>query len=388
MILSVIQKHNKFFNTPRLILGALAILASSPSTFAYEEIESGKITVSVTNRETRFNNLDLSAKLYDVQTFERPVLKENQWTEWECDYVPGDGKGDWKGFYSVPKFEKARALSSAIKGIGISTAEQIVDSGRHYFEPKPRNWNAFKDEIRQIERELDLKGLYGNVISRYGDENMSNLGYRGSSESCRLVVHNEPYWTTESYTERRFIRTLPRVIDIRVEGAKLLNGEQDQIQIVFDGRDVKFGFPMAHNDYSAVEEARGVFVVSARSRIPVRPATSDFNISLTKEGTLYLNVTDLRAEELARVSEGYKLNISFTLKKKKGMCSKDEVIVQSTELVPDGSARIDLQSLAQKAGKNVESGAKYYVKDITIERLQTEFFSGKSGELKTSEINY
>lgn len=362
-------------------------MGNNSQLYAYEDIEAGAATLTVTAASNQFREIDLSAKLFDVTSYEKPVQKEVHWTEWECDYVPGDGKGDWHGFYNLPKNQKPQALADAIKGIGLKTAETIVLSGRNYFSPKPRTWNEFKNEISQIEREQDLKGLYANVISKFGDENMTNLGYRGESANCRVVDKHETIWTTETITERHFIRTLPRIVDISVNGSRLLQGEQEVITARYDGRNVTFDLSRTYNQYTAAEEARGVFVLRATGRQPVRPNLADFNIGLTKEGgSLFLNVQDNRFEELNRLSSGYRLNVAFTFKKKQSGCKKDLVVAKSTVTLQGAMGRIDLTDAAQKAGQSVEAGATYYVTGITVERLGTDFFSGTSGETKTSEV--
>lgn len=93
-----------------------------------------------------------------------------------CRAIPGNGNGDWKGFWEASSNDdKAMRLTAAIKGIEENGGRQIVRDG--YFRTKPRSWREFQEEIRRADNQPDSLGYTRTVLETYGDLNRRNLGY-------------------------------------------------------------------------------------------------------------------------------------------------------------------------------------------------------------------
>lgn len=337
---------------------------------------------------------------------------------WESPDAFAGNPDPWHGYFNAKKADKPAALAKAIRGVGQNTAEIIVENG--YFSSKPRSWDDFKAEIKGIERDLEgrypaMNGLYENVVSRYGSDNKQNLygtpqrddgdrdpgdhypspgsGRRRQEPTspqivCRPVTRSETIWVKKTY--EKLVDVLRKKVDVFIENGTLLNGETESIQLVWDGRSdaVQVNVSQALNSYNVSIEARGfVYKLTGTGRKAVSPASGDFSATLSNVGgKLTLTVNDSRAEELIGLSNGaYALVVNFKLVKKGGGCSSDKVMVTKSQTLSSGSGSIDLNSLATET---LESKAKYQIKDLSFERQNTSFFSGRSGETKTSAVTY
>ena len=305
-----------------------------------------------------------------------------------CDEDVGEGKGNWHGYYNKPKDEKVSALADAIKGIGPSRAKDIVYSNLRpaAFTPKPRSWNAFRNEVSRIEQSLNLEGLEYEVLVKYGRNNRENLGYAGTGGSCRWERREKKFRT--SVEQRRTLRTIPKFIDVYVDNAKLLSGESETIPLTFNGSTIEFGITHALNNYT-LSGGNDVYQLHGVSRKPTRPALNDFQISLQKVGgKLVLHVQDLKAEELQKLSPDYKIRVSYAFYRNKWWCLKDSKMAEGAEVLAPDMYELDLSEPVFRSGKSLEAGKKYYVEDIRVERLNTEYFSDQSGSTKTGEVIY
>jgi ribosomal protein S13 len=194
-------------------------------------------TIAVTENSRDFNlNFRVPVYRYDYRTQVVPSTCYRT----ECDSSPGNGsQGDWKGFFNVPKEQKASALASAIKGIGKSTAEKIVNN--NLLTHKPDNWNLFVSEMNKIEKRLNGLGYQSTfareVVEVYGYENRINLGY-GSAESCR----KEPYtcYITQTVEVQTRLTDISRQLRVSINNQVLQSFEQDDVTITVgnDNNDV------------------------------------------------------------------------------------------------------------------------------------------------------
>lgn len=364
-------------------------LLSSQSLWANTEIKPITKTIQRTASVSSFKDIEVKAEVYDIYEYYETV--ETTWTDWECDYTPPDSSGNWEGFFNVPKASKPEALAKAIKGIGTSRAREIVYSSRGFFQRKPRSWNDFKQEIRRIENEMDAKGIYSEVVIKYGDENRVSLGYGSQGEgdySCRPVTRTDTALVLR--TQSRLVNTLVKRVDILFENSILLSGETEEFTLRWNGQDetVSINTANAFNSYGIEISSRGsIYLLKGEGRKSIRPANDDFVAHFSNDqGKLLLKVQDNRADELTKLSDGnYSLNVSFKLVKPGSWCSSDKVIVTKTVNFKNGRGEVDLNSLMVDVP---QSGNKYQVKDLSFERTGTSYFSGTSGNINSDVIKY
>ena len=225
----------------------------------------------------------LTSEFYRVTT-RREVVPE---LVWECeDDQPGEGKGDWKGFFEAKKDDKPHRLAEAIRGVGVETARRLIADG--YFSNKPRSWKEFKQRMNDADAEYQT-GFSKEVIVTYGKENAINLGYivEGQCEFKTVMVeHIVPV--------RTFVRNETRSYQIRIQNAPLLTGESEKITVTFDGVEDSIYANSYYNDYKVDRWTQNDTVVFdlAGSRKQVRP---DNTLTLTANvsgGNLAVQVAD------------------------------------------------------------------------------------------------
>ncbi|OGS00564.1 MAG: hypothetical protein A3G41_06505 [Elusimicrobia bacterium RIFCSPLOWO2_12_FULL_59_9] len=172
-----------------------------------------------------------------------------------CEKVPGNGKGDWHGFYgefSGVSGNRPEQLAAAVKGIGNSTAECLVEKG--LLRDKPDDWDAFKARMRQAENACG-KQIYDNVIEKYGGENAQKLGY-SKQEVCeqKNFPRNVPYvddWReVKPEPKSELANNAKRAFNIIVQGAPLLPSEEETITAEFDGLSADVRADSRYNNYT------------------------------------------------------------------------------------------------------------------------------------------
>jgi hypothetical protein len=260
-----------------------ALLLSLPlaqaDQYSYEPIEA----TSAIQRDGR----DLEPyKQYDatIQTRIDHVLirKEQEAKQVQvlvCDQGNGT-EGDWKNFFNVPKPQKARALADAVLGIGLPTAERIVEL--NLLDHKPRSWDEFKRLMKRIDDDYLQTGFSHEVTVTYGRENMRNLGY--DTGNCHYEWKTEYYWVEKKYV----IGSIPARKDFRVEirDSILLRGESERITLSYNGlQDSLKDVDSSYNRYrsSRVEEQGRVTYRLQGERIRATPPNHAV-IRLAKEG--------------------------------------------------------------------------------------------------------
>jgi hypothetical protein len=201
--------------------------------------------------------VNLTAKLYETTTYTVKTSKT------QCDNtLNGDGsKGDWNGFYNVPRAEKAKALAAAIKGIGLVSAEYLVDL---FLKDKPDSWSEFTRVIRDAERVLDQRGLVQSgwgtkVVETYAAENQRNLGY--ASRDCRTVV------SSEKKTRRDLVKEHYATVDLQALNLSLLPGEHEVVSVTYDGRNVTVQTTQNYNYISNFVSKGAFYNGSAHSMV-------------------------------------------------------------------------------------------------------------------------
>lgn len=234
-------------------------------------------------------SFELSADIYRITS-------EFRWVNervWECkDDGDGDGSsGDWKGFFNVPKAQKAGALADAIRGVGLSTAKRLVSD--NYFNSKPRSWRAFSRVIESADDEYET-GFSYEVLGKFKEDNMKNLGY---------VVEGEcGYVTKRVYRRvpvRKFHRTERTDFVVDITNAPILRGEKETFKVIYDGFDSEIRVGSRYNSYSVnrFEEGGRIVFELRGERQRVQPGnTLELNADI-KNRSFVLQVKDLSFDE-------------------------------------------------------------------------------------------
>lgn len=160
-----------------------------------------------------------------------------------CEETQGDGSGgNWHGFYDRSG-DKAQMLNDAIMGVGKGTAKYLVAP---FQQGKPRSWRQFADLITSAAQQM--KSQYGidpawtnEVLYRYKQENMVNLGYAGSTD-CGIVRYE-----IRTYEVRAHIEDITMIVETNVRGGKLLPNECETFSISWNGREVSAGVSTPNN---------------------------------------------------------------------------------------------------------------------------------------------
>lgn len=206
-------------------------------------------TLNVTRSSESFN---ASGKITQEMVWKETVTEyENKWVEKERE-VPGicsramcpqaSGQSElWTAYFNAPKEKKADALAKAIEGIGDISAKALVEKG--YFRTKPRSWEEFANEIdRAAGAGVIRKNVATMVVENHQAENINKLGYK--MEACTIQKYSCDKTITErvlqriphpkTVEKRRIVQQRPVDATIKVNGAKLLSWEKDQLMIVID----------------------------------------------------------------------------------------------------------------------------------------------------------
>lgn len=195
---------------------------------------------------------ELAITLNYIHEWEEPIMVpatrwENQiavetgtCSDWDCSQAGGGGSSPlWDAFYSARGPNKARALAEAVKGVGVPTAEKLIQA--NVFLRKPRSWEAFKEAVKSAERAGHIDGnIVYQVTVKYANENLVALGY--TQTSCRPYSYACPVWVEKlvpiqymrpDVETRRTVReTYPRMVQLTVREPKLQAFEQDRIRVI------------------------------------------------------------------------------------------------------------------------------------------------------------
>lgn len=259
----------------KLLFVAVAMMSLSAFAQRYEferQSKSFTVTASTTSKELNFN-----IPVYRVD--ERLVVETVSCRIPQCQTEIGDGsEGNWHGYFTVRGDQKPAALAAAIKGIGIKTAEKIVDF--NLLTHKPNNWTHFGQTIRKIERQLEARGynykFATQVLEVHGYDNLISLGY-GSEKTCRYV---DSYCDQVALREfRTLTHYIPRNLVVDIKNQSLQSFEQDTITVSVgtENNDIRFS-ETGHNSYTGTIYHRGSVLELDGRRVlralPVREVTS------------------------------------------------------------------------------------------------------------------
>jgi hypothetical protein len=330
-----------------------------------------------------FKDVVLEAHVLELQEFYSQV--PTYFKDFNCDL---EGLESEKRDEAFDYFNRAGQLTRMVAGITREDAKVIAAHPKNimaaWLDPFPSSWNRFKDEIASIETELELYGLYDAVVVNNGEANVLKLGYdEPTSESCKWVNVTRPVY--QATPEEVVVDILKRDIDVYVYDAQFLRGEKEEIIVGFDGNDVNFDFSKALNSYRVETKTgeRGVYHLYAEKRSAVSEL-DDFQRSLSQTGSdLILEISDQKAGLL---EDGYEIIVRFELYQSTwNPCSDGKSLGTVTQTLKAGAGRIVIQD---HLSVQLETGKKYFVKNLHFERTKTSFFEGKTSSVDTDAVKW
>lgn len=326
------------------------------------------------------------------QIYTEYVKKPAQCTELDCNDTIGDGtKGDWKNYFNVPKSQKPRALAAAIKGIGETTAERIIDLG--YFTSKPRSWYAFSNEIRSAQNGLNRAGynynFSENVLGAYGYENAVNLGYY-SENAC--TVRKYECSTYVEVEREEFYKYVPVTAKVVARNMVLQSFEKETFNITLNhiageaDVDVRSGYNKYTTEVSTANRNETYIELNGIGRIKGKLPVETVRASLARDAkglVLTVNVSPqsfVSNEDNAGAQNVLRYDVCNT--SWVGTCYKVAREAHATPLKNSTVQTIRLDDGQYKAG------SKYFVR-YSVGRKGSKFYSENYyNDASTSSVKY
>lgn len=355
---------------------ALASLTASADRI---EIGKGKKLIKISDKTVDLE-VKIAIPLYKIE--ERIVIERVTCRVPVCSTEIGDGTdGKWFNFFTVPKAQKADALAKAIKGIGMATAEKIVDFDLFTF--KPDSWTEFKTLIKKIEGKLEARGynykFATQVNEQYGYENMINLGY-GNERSCRMVESLCDQVVVKEFKTLAYY--LNRDLSVTVKNQTLQSFENDEIEITAgnEKNDIAIRQVSGFNNYEATLLSRGTLLELDGTRI-MRPfPVNEVTATMAKDVDNNFVVT-------VNVPKKFETEKNATLKATFELCRADwfggcfDVVrgpIVNSVVKSKLSATISTQGL--------KKGSKYFVR-LRLNKEDSKYYSSaKSNMVFTNSI--
>jgi len=207
-------------------------------------------------------------------------------------------KGNWDDFYNLPNDQKSKALDDAILGVGKKVSPYLVS----YFSgnKKPRSWIAFSSLIQQASQEISTQyginsGWASQVIYKYKQQNMQNLGYLSdNSSTCTATVHDYDVDSSEKLPD------LTALVKTQVQNISLLPGETENLTISYDGKRVSVSKDTSYNsisanidysDFGRRYDTSASLLISGTARNQVTPNSmvESRNSKISTDGTLTIS---------------------------------------------------------------------------------------------------
>ncbi|MBI4063660.1 MAG: hypothetical protein HY401_05090 [Elusimicrobia bacterium] len=335
-------------------------------------------TRGAASRETEFT---LESPVYLVTEWTGQKRLETTFWDRSCDYVVGDGRGDWRGFFNAPRYEKPKRLADAIKGIDKSAA-CVIESGA--FSSKPRHWDAFKERIAQADaycRKQGFYGIYTKVIVEFGRDNSRNLGYEyEGSQNCTWTQIRQPVWV--EVTDKDVADTgerIRRVVRVQiVSGGDLLPSESEAISFSFDGSNVGnsntalnhyYGTPLNFDGERVDYELRG-------QRQRVTPSNTLLFQVTPGNGEKLLNIRDTDYVAGSDNPEAQTLAVLTLYRNRTGWT--DEKLHSTPVLLNNGQTVV---ALNQSFGSFMKPGKTYYIQ-YALQRRNSRFNNDNAAKEK------
>lgn len=359
-------------NILSVLVAGTAILASSANA---QEVywKKQNVNIQITRSESQvatysqlFQKMVLIHNYYECGYYQEPEILVRPGTCYELKCEGGAGRSpNWDAFYSAKKAEKASKLAKAIKGIGKSSADALVDGGS--FSTKPRSWEAFKSEINSAANSgaisQQVKTL---VLSTYRADNMSNLGYASGNchdtvYSCdEVTVLREGQYISQQCDEPRESLVDSKLMNysFQIKGAVLLPSETEALRLSLSGSPEEMTLGATeYNNYSSqilsAGENQVVVAINGTGRKQVDlPRTSIQSVSLIPANrssvTLQISVAAAAlpaqgSEQLIAAYEVRTCKIGFFGTCGIGWDKKESFIGQVTGVVTSFGAPITIQ---------------------------------------------
>lgn len=274
-----------------------------------------------------FERVVLQHNYYECGFPVEPVVSVSAGTCYETVCRGGAGQSPaWDAFFSAKKAEKASRLASAIKGIGQSSAEALVNGG--YFSSKPRSWEAFQTTINQAANAgVITQQVRMLVLSNYRNDNIANLGYAGGCSStpyaCDEVhVIQEGYYVQKTCDApvEQVIDRKPMDIIFKVQNAVLLQTESESIVFNVSGELAETSMNEAYyNKYSFSIDPQGAnqavinVMGTARKQVAL-PAGAIQAVALVPSGPKTANLQLTVSQAVLPVNNQEELILSYEIK--------------------------------------------------------------------------
>lgn len=353
-----------------LLAGLVSLVGVSPS-FGDERYEGETVAkeIIIQGQNTEWEiarDVSIQAPIYRVtETTELEWKLETTW-DYECTSEPGEGRGDWKGYFNVPRRDKADRLADAIKGIGKATAEKIVADGS-FFTRKPRSWKEFKAEIGRIQDRLGGNISY-EVIVKYGQENARNLGYVDET-SCSEVPNTVLVPRLVVREHRDFSHAVTMSARYLVRGLLLLPSEKAELRVSFNGSatsvrmntDAATCNPVAMVS-SSFENGQTVSTYSMDCMRKFKRPEATLNVNLWNEGgEAKMEIKDWHYAQVDPSFLG-EATVVVELYEKKGVFTRD-VKLGGFEKKLDGASAV-IVATGIRPAQGIEVYARYALKRI------------------------
>ena len=278
----------------KLLLLLVILQAASAYAEQHIEVTPGVQKISIDgNASNTARSINISDDM--ILTATENLVTNEQITSvvYSCEDTEANGsKGDWNDFYNVSPSQKADRLAQSIKGVGEKTAPYLVP---YFSAGKPHSWSAFSSLILKASREMEKEGINAGwasqVLYRYKQENIKNLGYLAANCDATVKVY--------TYSNREKIRDLTALVKVKVQNLSLLPGETEKMSVSYDGKRVtasarstynEISSKVSYSDYGNRYDTSATVMLIGNSRRQVTPEnlidSSRSNIS--NDGTLTL----------------------------------------------------------------------------------------------------
>lgn len=370
-------------------------LVSAPATFAQKpqlRVVPKTVTIEASasdNGQTQIIETDVEIRQIYVDYVKRTGTCKTV----DCDDTGDGSKGDWKKFWEAKKSQKPAELAKAIKGIGETTAERILEAG--YFKSKPRSWRAFSREINDAQDDLKRDGYSYNfasaVLEQYGYDNSVNLGY-STANSC--TVREYPCTVWDEVLKESHYKYVPVKARFKATRMVLQSFETEKFALTFstipEDTEVEMANwgTSAHNKYNlqTMVDTNGNAYITAEGMGRIKnavPASAVTSASLTRTADGFLFNVKVDPKYLPREDAGSKLVISYEVCNTSWIGTCYEVVREAKSAYLNAANN----NLKFSDGK-YKSRSKYFVR-YRIARTDSKYYSNKySSENETSSARY
>lgn len=360
----------------------LVLAVTSVSAFA-QRYEIGRATKAIKIAQaTTDATVRLNIPIYKIE--ERLVVEKIICRIPTCSNERADGsEGNWHNFFGARQNEKAKALAAAIKGIGDTTAEKIIDY--NLFTNKPDSWREFSALIKKIEKQLAARNynykFASQVLEQYGYDNMISLGY-GSERNCRYVETPCDQLSLKEF--KSFSHYLERKLVVVVKNQTLQSFENDSVEITAGSaaHDVSIS-TTGFNNYTASLYERGSVLELDGTRILRSVPTEGTVAALTKSSAknFVLNVTVPAKYATSSEDKGSSISVTYDI------CRADWFGGCFDVVGGPWSSPLNGNKLTKTfTAGTLKKGSSYFVR-VRLSKVDSKFYSEtKSDRLQTNSV--